>query len=68
MRLACSITTANLGPKAAVFTTVCDGRPIAVVNRAALTDPVLQTEAEHALRAAGFDFEYIADVLFRQPI
>jgi len=64
MRLASSITKADLGPDAAVFTTVSEGRLIAVVNSAAPTDPVLRAEAEGALKAAGFDPGHIADVLF----
>lgn len=63
MSLAPSIHAADLGPKTAAFIAVLDGRPIAIVNRAAFTDRVVLDQAAHALVAAGFDADRIISAL-----
>lgn len=50
------VIAANLGPKVAAFT--CrnsEGRPVAVINSAAVHHPELRTQAAFALAGAGFD-------------
>lgn len=50
-----TVLTGNLGPRVAAFTTRIDGRPVAVINTEARTNPELRTQAAFALVGAGLD-------------
>ncbi|MFD3535193.1 hypothetical protein [Streptomyces sp. NPDC058664] len=50
-----TVLTGNLGPKVAAFTIRIDGRPVAVINSEASTNPELRTQAAFALIGAGLD-------------
>lgn len=50
-----TVLTGNLGPKVAAFTTKIDGRPVAIINTEASTNPELRTQAAFALIGAGLD-------------
>jgi hypothetical protein len=55
MRTTPRVITADLGPHIAAFTCRINGRPAAVVNRAAAHNPAMRTEALAALLRAGLD-------------
>lgn len=63
MRLSPSACATDLGPHTATYTTRVDGRPVAVVNTRALTDPVLHGEAVDALHQIGLDAHRILAAL-----
>lgn len=49
------VTTADLGPRIAAVTCRINGRPAAVINTTARTDPLLRTQVALALLGAGID-------------
>lgn len=49
------LTSAALGPHVAAFTCRINGRPTAVVNTLALTQPRMRVQAAVALLACGID-------------
>lgn len=58
-----TVLTGNLGPKVAAVTCRIDGRPVAVINTEASTNPEIRTQAAFALIGAGLDAGLILGAL-----